>query len=217
MEGTVHGGCTTLVQFRHGDLARWLEGEYTNANRNWDDLSNDIELLKLHAQRPGYPKIEHELALEACTQGVPLEGHFACTLDDINERLAFDNHKPLESAKEEARVKLGKEEANSYHIAFQRFLALFIFGLFICPISWIMQKGKGRLIMDGSTRLRQGDTGTPNDGIPKAGSKGSERQNPLIYYGTAILRILTTMWNLRLDHPREDILMHGDDIDAAFW
>ena len=140
------GAALLSFNFDYGDLIRWLQGEYTNAHRNWDDLSEDIEQVKLHAQRPGYPTIEHELALEACTQGVPLEGHFACTLDDVSARLRYDNHKPLEAAQADARIKLGKEEANSYHIAFPRFLAMFIFGLFICPISWIVQKGKGRLI-----------------------------------------------------------------------
>ena len=210
------GAALISFNFDYGDLVRWLDGEYTNAHRNWNELSEKIEEIKLYAQRPGYPAIEHELAMEACTQGVPLEGHFSCTVADVEARLIYDNHSPLESAKADARIKLGKEEANSYHIAFPRFLARFIFGLFICPISWIVQKGKGRLIMDASTRLHHGDSGAPNDGIPKAGATGRERENPPVYYGNAMNRILTTIWNQRLDHPREDILLHADDIDAAF-
>ena len=210
------GAALMSFNFDYGDLVRWLDGEYTNAHRDWSELSEIIEEIKQHAQRPDYPVIEHELAMEACTQGVPLEGHFSCTVADVEARLIYDNHSPLAGAKADARIKLGKEEANSYHIAFPRYLARFIFGLFICPISWIVQKGKGRLIMDASTRLRRGDSGAPNDSIPKAGTKGHERENPPVYYGSAMERILTTIWNQRLDHPKEDILLHADDIDAAF-
>ena len=210
------GAALLSFNFDYGDLVRWLGGEYTNEHRNWDDLSMRIEEVKAFSQRPGYPKIEHELALEACTQGVPLVGHYECRADDVEQRLLYDNHAPLRSAMPEARTKLGKEEANSYHIAFPRYLARFIYGLFILPISWLIQKGKGRLIMDGSTALRKGDTGATNRCIPKAGSEGNERENPPVFYGTAMKRIMTTIYNLRLDHPTEDLLQHPDDIDAAF-
>jgi hypothetical protein len=210
------GAALLSFDFDYGDLVRWLSGEYTNAHRDWDELSGIIDEVRQHQQRPGYPEIEYNLALEACTQGVPLEGHFECDRTDVEERLRYDNHAPLAAAEGEARTKLGKEEANSYHIAFPRFLAYFLFGLFICPISWLVQKGKGRLIMDGSIQLHKGDTGAPNDSIPKAGKKGSERTNPPVFYGTAVNRITTTIWNKRIDHPRKDILLHSDDIDAAF-
>ena len=207
-----------LISFNldYGDLVRWLDGEYTNDHRNWSDLGAQIEEVKTYAQRPGYPVIDHDLALEACTQGVPLAGHFTCKFDDVVERLDYDNHSPLKEAEAEARVKFGKEEANSYHIAFPRWMALFLYGLFISPISWVVRKGKGRIIIDASTRLKPGDTGSANDNIPKAGTEGNERENPPVHYGTATQRIFETIWNLRLDHPREDILQHGDDIDAAF-
>jgi hypothetical protein len=210
------GAALLSFDFDYGDLVRWLQGEYTNAHRDWDELSLIVDEVKQHQQRPGYPELEHELALEACTQGVPLEGNFECNREDVEARILYDNHAPLAMAQAEARAKLGKEEANSYHIAFPRFLAYFLFGLFICPISWLVQKGKGRLIMDGSTRLHEDDTGAPNDCIPKAGKKGSERQNPPVFYGTAVDRVTTTIWNKRIDHPRRDILLHSDDIDAAF-
>jgi hypothetical protein len=41
-------------------------------------------------------------------------------------------------------------------------------------------------------------------------------KNPQVYYGTAFLRHLETIWNTRITHPREDILQACDNISAAF-
>jgi len=156
-----------LISFNldHGDLVRWLDGEYTNDHRNWSDLGESIEGVKMYAQRPGYPVIDHELALEACTQGVPLAGHFTRKFDDVVERPDYDNHSPLKDAEAEAR-QVRKRGANSYHIAFPRWMALFLYGLFISPISWVWTKGKGRIKIDASTRLKPGDTGSADDKSP---------------------------------------------------
>jgi hypothetical protein len=110
---------------------------------------------------------------------------------------------------------LGKEEAKSYHIAFPRSVAYFIDGLFIAFISWVMQKGKGRIVVDPSTRLAADDHGALNEFIPKPGA-GREDESPPITFANAFVRHLTHLWNLRISHPSEDILQHVDDIEAAF-
>ena len=48
------GAALLSFNFDYGDLIRWLEGEYTNQHRDWTQLSNRIEEVRLHAQRPGY-------------------------------------------------------------------------------------------------------------------------------------------------------------------
>jgi hypothetical protein len=70
-----------------------------------------------------------------------------------------------------------KEEAASYHIHLPRFIAHFIYGLFLCPISWVIRKGKGQLVIDASTMLTPDDTGAPNSYIPKAGMPGVLKTN----------------------------------------
>jgi hypothetical protein len=57
----------------------------------------------------------------------------------------YDNHPPLEENKEDVRKKFIQEEELSYHLFLPRFLAFFIYGLFISPISWILRKGKAAL------------------------------------------------------------------------
>jgi uncharacterized membrane protein YadS len=40
------------------------------------------------------------------------------------------------------RAKFGQEEAKSFHIAFPRFVAYFVAGVMLSPISWVSKKGK---------------------------------------------------------------------------
>ena len=210
------GAALIAFNLDYGDMVRWLGGEYTNEHRDWGEMSERIEEARQFMQRPGYPTIEYDLALEACTAGVPLAGHYTSRYIHAAKRVDYDNHGPLKEKEADVRVKFGKEEVNSFHLPLPKFLAYFINGLMISPLSWVIQKGKGRIIVDSSTNLSPGDTGAPNDKIPKAGTAGKERENPQIFYGTAIRRHLENLWNLRLDHPYEDILQHSDDIDAAF-
>ena len=50
--------------------------------------------------------------------------------------------------------------------------------------------------------------------IPDPGVEPDE--NPPIFYGTALIRYLTWIWNLRISYPFQDILQMTDDISAAF-
>jgi hypothetical protein len=210
------GAALLSFDFDYGDLIRWLGGEYTNSDRNWDELLEHVIAAQQHEQRPGYPKIEAEMAIESFRCGVPLEGQFSCQRSDLLERLQYDNHPPLKNQEAEVRGKFGKEEAKSFHIAFPRFVAYYIFGLFLAPLSWVIRKGKGRIVVDCSNKLTDDDSGAANDYIPRTGTEGRERENPAVYYGKALLRHIIAIWNLRIDHPLEDILQHTDDIDSAF-
>ena len=47
-------GCSLLCfDFNYGDLIRWLGGEYTNAHRDWDALSDIIEPVRDTEPPPG--------------------------------------------------------------------------------------------------------------------------------------------------------------------
>ena len=78
-------------------------------------------------------------------EGIPLQGKFECKQDDLLRRLDYENHLPLQKVTSEVRQAFAKEEAASYHIHIPRFIACFIYRLFLCPISWVIRKGKGLL------------------------------------------------------------------------
>lgn len=210
------GAALLAFDFDYGDLVRWLEGEYTNRDRDWPELHRHMDRAAQHPQRPGYPKLEFAMAKEAFAQGVPLEGRYSSDRAEVQRRLQYDNHAPLNAVLPDVRRQFAKEEARSFHIALPRFIAYFIDGLMVAPLSWVIRKGKGRLVVDASVRLHLDDTGAVNDNIPRPGEPGRERENPAVYFGRALLRHLIAVWRLRQDHPTEDILQHTDDIDSAF-
>jgi hypothetical protein len=91
--------------------------------------------------------------------------------------------------------------------------------LCISPINFLAPKYSGdlgRIAVDPTTKLSPDDTGAANDQIPAPGTEGRTDENPRVFYGTALMRLLQLVWNLRISHPDEDILITADDISAAY-
>lgn len=210
------GAALLSFDFNYGDLIRWLDGEYTDNYRNFDELLAAMDEVSSFPTRPGYPPVDYDRAARVLMEGAPLRGNYSCRQRDTFLRLQYDNHPPLRHVLDDVRKKFGKEEARSLHLALPRFVAWFLPGLMISPISWVVRKNKGRIVIDSSTRLRPDDRGAVNDQIPNQGTIGREDECPAVHYGNAFARTLKFLWNLRIDHPNEDILLHVDDIDAAF-
>jgi hypothetical protein len=201
--------------FNYGDFVRWLGGEYTGAQQDWDATFDIVDSVRSSSIPQGYPAINFDRAVRLATEGVPLAGHFECSFAAVKQREHHDNASLPPEAIAHGRKKFTKEEKLSYHILFPRFIWAFIPGLFLSLITWIAPKGRpgddGRLCIDPSTILdSEGDAaGTPDDGaanvqLPRTGAEDKEDKNPPVYY------------NLRVDHPAEDICLSADDITAAF-
>lgn len=205
-----------LFNFEHGDVVRYMQGEYTNSHRNFQEVYDAIECVKTKATPTDYPRIQFDQAFRIHTEGAPLAGTFCCNARDVRARIQYDNHEAIQPHREAIRAKFVEEEGQSYHIMLPRFLAIFFYGLFISPITWAIRKGKGRLCVDSSSRLHALDSGAPNVPIPKPGVEGREDECPAIYYATAFQRHISHIWNLRISHPTTDILQYCDDIKSAF-
>ena len=211
--------CALLrFNFVYADFIRWLQGEYTNAHRDWASVFQIADSIRHIPIPPGNPPVDFERAVHLATAGAPIAGDFSCSFEDTQQRVLYNNHPPVQLALDEVRAKLIKEERLSYQIVFPRFLWHFIHGLFIAPISWVVRKPgeEGRICTDPSTLLHPKDSGAANSFIPKAGSPGNEDESPAVHYGTALTRLLTYIWNLRIAKPDTAILGHVDDISAAF-
>jgi hypothetical protein len=202
--------------FNYGDLIRWMEGEYTNAHRDWSSVSDTINAVRDILPPEGYPQVDFARAFRACTEGVPLACDHECSFDSVRARNLYDNHPGLVDVIDEVRLRFAKEEAQSFHIAFPRFVWRFIVGLHLAALVWAVRKLKGRLCVDPSSTISGDDDGAANARIPKPGLPGHEDECPPIFYSTALMRHLTWIWRLRLMLPREDILQYVDDIQAAF-
>jgi hypothetical protein len=116
----------------------------------------------------------------------------------------------------EVRTHFAKEEAQSFHIAFPRFIWRFIVGLHLAALVWVNCKLKGQLCVDPSSIFPPVDDGAANARIPKPGTPGCEDKCPPIFYSNALMHHLTWIWRLRLTWPWEDIIQYVDDIQAAF-
>lgn len=208
--------CALLsFDFHYGDLLRWMGNDYTQSYRDFAALHTAYEAVRHIPPNPGEPTPDFDRAFRVQTEGVPLRGAFTCPFNDVVRRIHYDNHAPLNDALEDVRKKLGKEESKSYHIVFPRSVAYFIDGLFIAFMNWVVQKGKGRIVVDPSTHIDGNDLGALNDSIPKPGC-GHPDESPPITFANAFVRHLIHIWNLRISYPREEILQHTDDIEAAF-
>ena len=206
------------ADFDYGDMIRWMGGEYTGAHRDWSSFD---KLVADYRDAPGLsssPPIDPDRVLRSVHEGVPLAGTFSSKRSDFLLRLRCDNHPPLQAVLSDVRAAFGKEEAMSYHLHFPRWVANFIPGLMLSPISWVVRKDKGRLVIDGSSSIHpNGDTGAPNSCIPKPSAPDTDPdQCPPVHFGDALDRHLHHVYNMRIRYPNQDLYQHTDDINAAF-
>jgi len=135
--------------------------------------------------------------------------------------LARNLHPPSADLRKEAASvdeRLQKEEKLSYHILLPRFLFRFLFGLHLAlfRIAYHNDDPDPRLFVDPTTTVSPDDDSNANAQMPDPGSAGQEEENPPIYYGTAFMRQLIWLWNLRISYPHDKILQLADDVSAAF-
>ncbi|GKZ00904.1 hypothetical protein MPSEU_001042100 [Mayamaea pseudoterrestris] len=215
------GAALLRCDFNYGDLLRWLGGIYTHQNEDRSLLRDAIATLHKKSISPRYPPVDFAGVEHIIAEGVPIRSVFTCPFQDVARR-EKENNRGLEADWINIMEKYRKEEKLSYHIMFLRFLWAYVPGLFLALLSYIPPKegrlgDEGRLINDPSTPLHPDDRGNVNRQMPKLYKEGhDERQNPKVHYGTVIPRMLKLLWNLRLDHPHEEIYMAADDISAAF-
>jgi hypothetical protein len=137
------GPALIALNFNYGDLIRWLGGEYTATHRDWDTTFAALEALRAFPTPDGYPPIDIDLRHRICTEGVPTAGVFECPCLDTYRHIHYDNHAPLDDNETEVRAKFIQEEFLSYHLFLPRFLAFFIWGLFIPPHLLASEKRQG--------------------------------------------------------------------------
>jgi hypothetical protein len=164
-------------------------------------------------QPRGLPPTDYPRAHWITTEGVPLVGHFESHPPEVAARIAYNNHPAVADNSDEVAAKFAAEEEKSFHIILPKFFAWFILGLFLNPLQWAMRKGKGRTCVDctnGNTAL-----GSPNTFV-KTPSAANADECPPVYCGKSFMRFLLLLWSMREMMPLLDILMHVDDLDAAF-
>jgi hypothetical protein len=212
--------------FVYADFIRSFGGRYTYQKRNFDSIWSLVESVQ-HTKPPkGYPTIDFDRAFRALTEGVPLAGDYVCGFCTVSRRNTYDNHSTilLDEAISLIRKKFRKEEGLSYNVILPRWIWRFLDGIFLNPLTFVLPKhihDDGRICVDCTYRQDAQDDGAPNAQTRKPAPPSTTNSfhldnNPPIFYGTALQRFLEYIWNLRIDHPNEDLLVFADDISAAF-
>ena len=207
------GSALLRFDFLHGDLVRWLAGEYTNRHRDWTDTFRRLQSPSRIGQPRRLPPPDFPRAQRIATAGVPLTGSFISHPPELEARLAYDNHSKINENSAAVEAKFAAEEEKSFHILLPKFFVSFILGLFLNPLQWATRKGKGRICVDctnGPSAL-----GSPNHSIPKPSPANADACPP-VYYATSFTRFLIRLWSMRQAAPLQDILLHCDDLEAAF-
>lgn len=210
-------GCAFLrFNCDYGDLVRWLGGPYTDAHRDWEATFSTLETVRDCPPPPGFPEPDYERTHQACTHGVPLKSKYKSDYPSCSYRNTAPLSADLRQNADDVDETLRKEEKLSYHILLPRFLWRFFHGLLLAifRVAYRFGDPKPRLCVDPSTQLTPTDSGNVNQQIPDPGV--DEDENPTIHYGTAFLRYLIWIWNLRISYPSDDILQMADDISSAF-
>ena len=222
--------CLLRYNFNYGDFIRAFGGRYTYEGRDWDSRWDIIDSIADIDPPEDYPPVDSNRAFRVLTMGVPLAGHFCCDFAAASARNLYNNHSTIRNDSDVhnlVREKFRKESELSYSIVFPRWLWRFIAGIFIIPLTFVMPKhatDDGRICHDASNPVPapEGsdplfvDNGAPNAQTPAPGTPDRIDENPPIFYGTALHRLLKWIWNLRIDFPTKDILVIPDDISAAF-
>jgi hypothetical protein len=214
LQARLYGAALLRFNFVYGDFIRWLSGEYTNRKRDWESIFNTIRNRPARVAPDHLPPPDLDRGFRINTEGVPLVGNYTSPAAQIPVRDEYDNHPAIAANEPAVEAKFAAEEEKTFHIHLPRFLIFFIYGLFLAPLQWAMRKGKGRICVD-CTKAGKDEIGSINTYIGKPGIAAAD-ECPPVYYGDALLRFLIVVWRMRLSAPLRDILLHCDDIDAAF-
>ena len=202
-----------LFDFEVGDLVRWLGGTYTHDHIPLDPIRSAVAELRERPHKPGYPVQDFDRALHILEHGAPLQAAYVCDRRDTAARNAYDNHAGVSTHGPAVLKKILADSNNEFVLVFPRWVWRFIYGLFLSPIGFIVRKDKGRIVVDPSNHVHEdSDSGALNDQLDKSNTD----EVPRTYYASAMRRHYTHIWNLRISHPEEDILLYKDDINSAF-
>jgi len=147
--------------------------------------------------------------LRALLTGAPSRFHGHSSFQNFSDYKLYGNHASITSRPDLVAKALNKEERNNFIIPLPSWLSRFIPNLHLSPEGIIVKEGKkDRIIFDASFKIH------PESMCPNQWTSASDE--PPIWYGSAFIRHLTRIWNLRISYPTVEIYLWDDDVAGAF-
>jgi len=182
-------------------LIHFLGHNYTNEHLDPYAIAKKLENIA--------PPHVVEYVFRALHTGAPSKFHGHSSSKNFWDYKKYKNHASIDSRPDLVQKALNKEERNNFILPLPAWLARFIPNLHLSPEGIIIKEGKkDRIIFDASFKIFH-DSLCPN-------LWSSASDEPPIWYGSAFVRHLTRIWNLRITYPDTEIYLWDDDVAGAF-
>ena len=132
-------------------------------------------------------------------------------------RHKYNNHRAADPHIPSIVAKTASDVQKSYALALPRWSLYFLPGLFLAALGYATREMKGKVKgppVNNPSALLTGplDTGALNSHI----HRDNPTKMPPVYYQTALKRLWKRTYNLRIQHPKEDIIVYKDNLVSAF-
>ena len=206
-----------LCDFRVGGLIRCLGGNYTSDFLDFSTIDDCLLALAEVPVAPGEPPHDFKALKHLFHQHVPFKSSFRCSRKDMLFRNKYNNHRASDPHLSSIHEKTATDIQKSYALALPRWILRFLDGLFLAALGYALRehkgKIKGRQVNDPSALLSgPEDSGALNSHIDRSDPVAM----PPVHYQSALQRLWTRIYNLRVRHPDEDICIYKDDLVSAF-
>ena len=141
------------------------------------------------------------------TIGAPAHFNYESTRDNAMLHWREGNHPSIALNPEKLQKSMYKLDQNQFVIPFNSWIARYVPHLFFTPQHLL---DTGRQIFDASRRFTP--TSVPVNRMTST-HLGVELDCD---YGTVLQRVLIRVWNLRITYPKNDIILHANDVKSCF-
>ena len=193
--------CAFYVDFNIPFMLRYLGGQYTGDDR---DVKKILSNIHNKVPQTVYNDVKRILTVGAPTY---LSGELSRKI--FLEYWRYGNHASIHSNKEKIKKVMNKEDKHRYNFSLPIWSARFIPNLHLSPQGLVVKPGKNdRLVNDASFVSTYESVCVNMLTHPK--------KEPELEYGSAFISHLTQIYDMRVTHPNEELLLYSDDVSGAF-
>ena len=204
-QGRIRLASAAVFQHRFNieETVRYIGGPHIGAHRN---LSAIRQRLRAGVEPALLDKVIHQYEY-----GAPQQVHGYSSNKNFEEYRAYGNHSSCETHKEKFKQVMLKDSRRGNNLLLDKNLLMFIPHVHLTPQGLVDVDNKwksDRPVFD-STFRPEIWCNAINDWVDKS----TEGQ---VYFSGSFIRLITSIWNLRITYPNQPIYIGDDDVKNAF-